>query len=63
MLNISNVNSFYGEAQVLRGVSLTVNQGEIVTIVGANAAGKSTLISCISRSVRSFTGDVEFNGV
>lgn len=63
MLNISNINSFYGEAQVLRGVSLTVNQGEIVTIVGANAAGKSTLISCISRSVRSFTGDVEFNGV
>ncbi len=63
MLNISNVNSFYGEAQVLRGVSLNVNQGEIVTIVGANAAGKSTLISCISRSVRSFTGDVEFNGV
>lgn len=63
MLSISNLNSFYGEAQVLRGVSLTVNQGEIVTIVGANAAGKSTLISCISRSVRSFTGDVEFNGV
>jgi len=63
MLNISNVNSFYGEAQVLRGVSLTVNKGEIVTIVGANAAGKSTLISCISRSVRSYTGDVEFNGV
>lgn len=63
MLNISNVDSFYGEAQVLRGVSLKVNQGEIVTIVGANAAGKSTLISCISRVVRSFTGDVEFNGV
>lgn len=63
MLSISNLNSFYGEVQVLRDVSLNINQGEIVTIVGANAAGKTTLISCISRSVRSFTGDIEFNGV
>jgi branched-chain amino acid transport system ATP-binding protein len=63
MLKISNLNSFYGEIQVLRDVSLEVNQGEVVTIVGANAAGKTTLINCISRTVRSFTGDIEFNGV
>lgn len=63
MLKISNLNSFYGEIQVLRDVSLEVNQGEVVTIVGANAAGKTTLINCISRTVRSFTGDIEFNGI
>lgn len=63
MLKISNLNSFYGEIQVLRDVSLEVNQGEVVTIVGANAAGKTTLINCISRTVRSFTGEIDFNGV
>lgn len=62
MLKISNVNSFYGEVQVLRDVNLHVEQGEIVTIIGANAAGKSTLISCISRTVTSFDGEIEFEG-
>lgn len=62
MLKISNVNSFYGEVQVLKDVSLHVDKGEIVTLIGANAAGKSTLISCISRTVTSFNGDIEFEG-
>jgi len=62
MLNISNINSFYGEVQVLKEVSLHVDQGEIVTLIGANAAGKSTLISCISRTVKSFTGEIQFEG-
>ncbi len=62
MLNISNINSFYGEVQVLKDVSLHVDQGEIVTLIGANAAGKSTLISCISRTVKSFTGEIQFEG-
>lgn len=63
MLSIKNVNSFYGEVQVLQDVSLEVNKGEVVTIVGANAAGKSTLISCISRTVQSYNGEIEFDGV
>ena len=63
MLSIRNVNSFYGEVQVLQDVSLEVNKGEVVTIVGANAAGKSTLISCISRTVQSYNGEIEFDGV
>ncbi len=63
MLSIKNVNSFYGEVQVLQDVSLEVNKGEVVTIVGANAAGKSTLISCISRTVHSYNGEIEFDGV
>lgn len=62
MLKISNINSFYGEVQVLKDVSLHVDDGEIVTIIGANAAGKSTLLSCISRTLRSFSGEVDFNG-
>jgi branched-chain amino acid transport system ATP-binding protein len=62
MLNISNINSFYGEVQVLKDVSLHVDQGEIVTLIGANAAGKSTLISCISRTVKTFTGEIQFEG-
>ncbi|HWQ80008.1 MAG TPA: ABC transporter ATP-binding protein [Anaerovoracaceae bacterium] len=62
MLKLSNINSFYGEVQVLKDLSLQVNQGEIVTLIGANAAGKSTLISCISRTVRSFAGEIEFEG-
>jgi branched-chain amino acid transport system ATP-binding protein len=63
MLKISNVNSFYGEIQVLKDISLEVNEGEIVTLIGANAAGKTTLISCVSRTVISFNGDIEFEGV
>jgi branched-chain amino acid transport system ATP-binding protein len=62
MLKLSNVNSYYGEVQVLKDVSMEVNQGEIVTLIGANAAGKSTLISCISRTVTSFHGEIEFEG-
>lgn len=60
MLKLSNVNSFYGEVQVLKDLTLQVNQGEIVTLIGANAAGKSTMLSCISRTVKSFTGEITF---
>jgi len=63
VLKITNVNSYYGEIQVLKNLSMEVNTGEIVTLIGANAAGKTTLISCISRTVVSFTGDIEFEGV
>lgn len=62
MLSIKNLNSFYGEVQVLQDVALEVNKGEVVTIVGANAAGKTTLMSCISRTVKSFNGEIEFDG-
>jgi branched-chain amino acid transport system ATP-binding protein len=60
MLKLKNINSFYGEVQVLKDVSMEVNQGEIVTVIGANATGKSTMISCISRTVTSFRGEIEF---
>jgi branched-chain amino acid transport system ATP-binding protein len=48
MLELENINAYYGDVQVLRDISLTVGKGEIVTIVGANAAGKSTILKAIS---------------
>ena len=44
MLKISNVETFYGKIQALRGVDLDVNDGEIVSLIGSNGAGKSTLL-------------------
>ena len=48
MLKISNVETFYGKIQALRGVDLDVNDGEIVSLIGSNGAGKSTLLMTIS---------------
>jgi len=62
VLKLTNINSFYGEIQVLKGVSLEVKEGQIVALIGANATGKTTLISCISRTVESFRGEITFEG-
>ena len=51
MLKISNVETFYGKIQALRGVDLDVNDGEIVSLIGSNGAGKSTLLMTISGAV------------
>ncbi len=47
MLQVTDLDVFYGDAQALRGVSLTVGSGEVVSIVGSNGAGKSTLVNSI----------------
>lgn len=62
MLKLSGINSWYGEVQILKDMSMQVNAGEIVTLIGANASGKSTTISCISRTVPTYTGEIEFEG-
>ena len=62
LLSVEHLSVAYREIQVLRDISLTVYPGEIVTIVGANAAGKTTLVSCISRVITHFTGTVRFAG-
>ncbi len=62
MLHIENVSVYYGAIQALDGVSLTVNQGEVVTMIGANGAGKSTTIRTISGLVRPRSGKITFEG-
>lgn len=62
MLTVENVNVFYGAIQALAGVSISVNQGEIVTMIGANGAGKSTTIRSVSGLVRPRSGRIIFEG-
>ena len=62
LLNVRNVSGFYGEVQVLFDVSFTVEAGKIVSIVGSNAAGKSTIIKTISGMNPVTSGRIEFMG-
>ncbi len=62
MLNIDNINVYYGAIHALRGISLTVNEGEIVTLIGANGAGKSTTLRTISGLLKPKTGSIQFCG-
>jgi branched-chain amino acid transport system ATP-binding protein len=62
LLSVRDVVASYGEAQVLQGVSLDVEGGEVVTLVGRNGAGKTTLLRCIMGLHRSMTGRVELDG-
>jgi branched-chain amino acid transport system ATP-binding protein len=62
VLRIENLDFSYGDLQVLWGLSLQVNQGEIVTVLGANGAGKSTTLRNVSRLVRPSSGTITFDG-
>jgi branched-chain amino acid transport system ATP-binding protein len=62
MLSVQALDLYYGDAQALSGVSLEVPEGEIVTIVGGNGAGKSSLIRCIAGIERSRAGRITFAG-
>lgn len=62
MLSIQNIDVFYGDIQVMRQVSLEIRKGEIISLVGSNAAGKSTTINAISGINRCRSGRIEFNG-
>ena len=60
VLTVNNINVYYGAIHAIKGISLDVNRGEIVTLIGANGAGKSTTLHTISGLLRSRTGDIEF---
>src|SRR5262245_58526242 len=62
LLELRNVSSAYGSVQALRGVSLHVEQGEIVTLLGANGAGKSTTLRTISSLIKPTSGEIWFEG-
>lgn len=60
MLVVDDVFSGYGKSQVLHGVSLSVNEGEIVALIGANGAGKTTLLKTISGLIQTRSGTIKF---
>ena len=60
MLEVSDIDTFYGKVQALWGVSLRVDEGEIVALVGANGAGKTTLLNTLSGSLRPASGHATF---
>lgn len=62
MLEINNIHTYYGNIHALKGISLEVNQGEIVTLIGANGAGKTTTLRTISGLIKPREGSVTLNG-
>ena len=62
MLELQNVETFYGNIQALKSISMEIAQGEIVTLIGANGAGKSTTLMSISGVVPPRSGDIRFEG-
>ena len=62
MLDIKDINVYYGAIHAIKGISLEVNEGEIVTLIGANGAGKSTTLRTISGLLKPKTGTINFLG-
>jgi len=61
ILNVENINVYYGAIHAIHNVSFRVDEGEVVTLIGANGAGKSTILKTVSGLLRSKTGDIRFH--
>jgi branched-chain amino acid transport system ATP-binding protein len=62
LLKVRDVETYYGNAQILKGISIEIGEGELVVVLGANGAGKTTLLRTISGLVKPRTGTIEFAG-
>lgn len=60
MLKVKNINTYYGQVHALKNISLHLNQGEIVTLIGANGAGKTTMLNSISAITPPASGEILF---
>jgi branched-chain amino acid transport system ATP-binding protein len=63
MLKVKNINTYYGQVHALKNVSLHLSEGEIVTLIGANGAGKTTILNSISAVVPPESGEIIYEGV
>ena len=62
LLKVEDINVYYGAIHAIKDISFEVNEGEVVTLIGANGAGKSTILKTVSGLLRSKTGSIEFLG-
>jgi len=62
LLTVDNIHVYYGSIHAVKGVSFEVNEGEVVTLIGANGAGKSTVLNTVSGLLHPRTGTITFNG-
>ena len=62
MLKVDNLHTYYGKIEALKGISVSVEEGEIVTLIGANGAGKSTTLKTLSGQIAPGSGTIEFLG-
>lgn len=61
LLDIKRIDIYYGDVQVVYGVALHIDEGEIISMIGANGAGKSTILKCISGLINTTSGEMYFN--
>jgi ABC-type branched-subunit amino acid transport system ATPase component len=62
MLKINKLVAGYGKATILKGIDISIKEGEFVSIIGPNGAGKSTLLKCICGLIKATSGTIEFKG-
>ena len=62
ILKVDDINVYYGSIHAIKGVSFEVNEGEVVTLIGANGAGKSTILKTVAGLLSSHTGSIQFMG-